>query len=494
MTQSTSFRMEPRQSQSQKQNHMLMMLPQMQQAITMLQVPVMELSALIEEEIERNPLLEYSEENEEKDEDLQRLERDSVEHEGIIEQDNKEVSFDEDDFSIIKQIEEDFRDLNTGEYTPMSSDDYKQKTFQESSIVSPVSLFKYLMEQAQETFEDKFDLELAENIIGNLDEKGFLTVALEEIATLQQVKVQDLQRVLDIIKTKFDPVGIGASGIQESLLIQLTSQKLQNSLAYIIVNEHFDDLLHNRIPTIQTALKCSAEEIRNAVGLTISKLDLRPGSNYSITDTRPITPDVTLRQDNDQLIIDINQDSIPPLKVNSKYLRMLDDESLPLETKDFIKRNILSAKWFVRNIYQRNETLTRITEYLKNKQIEFFTNPSGALLPLTMKEVADELDLHESTIARAVSNKYIECPRGLLPLRSFFTNTYTTENGEDLSGTTVRNAILKIINDEDKAHPLSDEVISKQLKTQGIICARRTVAKHRHELNMGNALQRRKYA
>jgi RNA polymerase sigma-54 factor len=485
--------MEPKQTQSQKQSHMLMMLPQMQQAITMLQVPVMELSALIEEEIERNPMLEYSQESEEKDEDMQRLERDVQEHEGINDSDEKEVTFDDDDFTIIKKLEEDFRDLNAENYTPMSSDDFKHKTFTESSIVSPVSLFKYLMEQAQETFESAMDLELAENIIGNFDEKGFLTISLEEIAVLQQVDLHDLERVLSIIKKNFDPTGVGASGTQEALLLQLEAQNLKSTLAYTIVSEHYEDLLHNRIPTIQSALKCTTKQIRNAIDKIICKLDLRPGCNYSITDDRPITPDVTLRQDGEQLVIDINQDSVPSLRVNSRYLRMLEDQSLPLETKEYIKRNILSAKWFVRNIYQRNETLTRITEYLKVKQVEFFTNPSGHLSPLTMKEIADELDLHESTIARAVANKYIECPRGLLPMRSFFTNTYTTEDGEDLSVTTVRKAISKIIEQEDKSHPHSDEYISKVLKKQGITCARRTVAKHRQELSIGNTLQRRKY-
>ena len=193
------------------------------------------------------------------------------------------------------------------------------------------------------------------------------------------------------------------------------------------------------------------------------------------------------------MYVSINDEPLPQLCFNRRYLRMLDDPSLSVDTRNFIKQKILSAQWFFQNIHQRNTTLERIAQSLTKRQYQFFSQYDGKLTPLTMKMLAEELNLHESTIARAVVNKYLHTPRGLFPLRFFFTNAYQSTEGEDLSSATVREKLQTLIKNEDKLKPLSDEALSLQLQAQGISCARRTIAKYRRALEIGNAHQRKKF-
>ena len=234
------------------------------------------------------------------------------------------------------------------------------------------------------------------------------------------------------------------------LLIQLRTLGKEKTLAYQIVEKHYQDLIHNLIPLIQRSLGCPVKAITKAIEQEIAKLDLHPGTSFSRDIVQPIIPDVTITLEDDKLSVVIIDDYLPTFRINRRYLKMLDDETLTAEAKDFIKQNILSAKWLLRNIHQRNDTLEKIAGCLAERQRDFFLDPQGKLVPLTMKTLADELNVHESTIARAVSNKYINCPRGILPLRSFFTNAYCTNEG-DISSQTVRDVLMEIIQSEDKS-------------------------------------------
>lgn len=496
MTYSMSMDLGPKQSISLKQNQLLMMLPQMRQAISLLQMPIMELSPLIEAELEHNPVLEYLEERQDDYGELETFEDDAVHEEPDGElASEKDLTIDDRDFEVMKQLEEDFRDYyeeNQQEVTPRTRDDEKRQSFLETSLIDKPKLFEFLMIQAEETFESPEDRKAAEAIIGNLDERGFLQMQLDEISHLTGFTVEKLHEVLKEIQT-FEPHGVGAYDLKEALLIQLRCLNKQDSLAYTIVEMYFDDLLHNRLPNIQKKLNCDYKLLCTTIENEIARLDFRPGSSFGSSNEQNIVPDLLIILENDQLLVDVNKDSIPSLCLNKRYIRMLEDENLPVETKDYIKQNILSAKWLMRNIYQRNDTLVRIGEVLTRIQREFFVDSDGKLVPLTMKSVAQELELHESTIARAVSGKYVDTPRGLLSLRFFFSTAYTSAEGLDISSNTVQDAIKNLIEGEDKKHPLSDDTISKKLKGLGIICARRTVAKHRNELNLGNTSQRRKF-
>lgn len=481
--------------QNIKQIQRLIMSPQMQQAINLLQMPVLDISTVIEAEMQQNPVLEYENENNESDIETEIL-ADEVEERPENEEirPEKELSFDEHDFEIIQRLDDEFRDYmsDTSYNNPTSRDEEKLHNYIENSIQKTESLFNYLMTQAKETFNTPETLAIAEAIIGNLDASGFLNSSPAEIAAFYHCSMRDFNSVLKEIQ-KFDPSGVAATSLQESLLLQLDHQGKKKSLAYMMIANHYDDLLHNHIPLIQKELRASSKEINDAINNDISKLELHPGAAYSIVETATIIPDVSIIEEDGKLSVIVNNESAPSLRINHRYMRMLYDETLNLETKDFIKNKIMSAKWLMRNIFQRNQTIERITESLAKRQKDFFLNPNGQLIPLTMKVISDELSLHESTIARAVSNKYVDSPRGLFPLRYFFTNAYVDEKGVDISSNTVRDVLRRVIDGEDKSKPMSDEAISTEIKSQGIPCARRTVAKYRSELNIGNAQQRRKY-
>lgn len=479
-------RIDQRIDQGLKQAQRLMMLPQMQQAIQMLQAPVMELSQLVELEIQQNPILEYAETEAHLDEEWERDTSDDH---------VPEVTFSDEDFAVFQRLDEDYRDhfAQNADFTERhSEEEEKRRNYAESLVPSVPTLYEYLMVQARETFENPEQIRLAELLCGSLDETGLLTTPLEEITALHGAERMILEEVLATIQT-FDPPGVGARDLREALKIQLTRQGKTHTLAYQIVDTHFEDLLHKRIVNIARGLHCTNAEVSHAIETDIATLDLHPGTDFSRSLPQAIVPDATVKLEGEQLIVEINDDPMPPFKINAGYLRMLGDDTLPEETRNFIRNKLASVKWLQRSVQQRNDTIFRVTTSLAKRQRDFFVQPDGQLVPLTMKALADELDVHESTIARTVSNKYIDSPRGLLPLRSFFTNGYVNTKGQELSSSTVREVLQQIIAGEDKMRPLSDEAISTLIRKKGIQCARRTVAKYRGELNIGNAQQRREY-
>lgn len=480
---SMSLNFNQKQTQSLKQMQRLIMSPQMQQALHLMQLPIMELSAEIEQEMEQNPVLEYLEN--EPGEPIEDTEQ-PVE---------KELDFNENDLDILKRLDEDFRDhfsQSENYYLKRSQDEDKLKSFLEQSVQSTESLYGYLLRQSKETFNTDREISMAEALIGNFNENGFLGTDLSEIALLNNFTEPELFKVLQTIQ-QFDPPGVGVFSLQQSLLIQLDRQGKKNTLAYKIIERRYDDLLHNRVPVIKRAFKCEVEDIKAAIEKDISQLDLHPGASFSTRSVQTIVPDVYFVEEDGKIIVSVNQDYVPNLRLNRRYLKMLNDESLPKETKDFIKNKLVSAKWLIRNLFQRSDAISRLSESLSQIQNDFLLNPEGKLIPLTMKQIADELEVHESTIARAVMHKYASTPKGVFPLRFFFTNSYTTEEGEDISSKTVRDEIKTLIFDENKKYPLSDEKISQLLHAKGIPCARRTIAKYRSEMNIGNVNQRKEY-
>jgi RNA polymerase sigma-54 factor len=479
-----SLDLQQKSSQNAQQMQRLIMSPAMQQAVHLMQLPTLELAQFVETSLAQNPIIERTEENEGPGEEDER-EEETLSSE-------KELDFNENDFSILQQLDQDFRECFEDTQSTRNSTEEKLHTFLEQSMCSQPSLFEHLMKEAQSFFGSSKERAIAEIIIGNLDENGFLSSSLDEMAKLNHIPEKKLLEVLNIIQT-FDPYGVGARSLQECMLIQLRCWNKQDTLAAAIVEKHFDDLLHNRIPIIKKSLKCTSEEIMSAIKQDLSRLDLRPGACYLKRMGQPIVPDATIRQDGETFQVEINNDYIPGIRINSRYMRMASDEATTSDTKQFIFKHMNSAKWLLRNIQQRNETLERIVKNLSEKQKDFFSSPEGQLIPLTMGAVADELGLHESTIARAVANKYLQTPRGVFSLRSFFKNSYTTDQGKEISSNTVREVLQELINKEDKRRPLSDSILAEQLKEKGIPCARRTVAKYRTELNVGNAQQRRKF-
>lgn len=483
----------PQTALSQKQNQLLMMLPKMQQAIAFLQAPIMELSALLKEEMQRNPLLE-EEENDDDDEIAQLVDAEKEQELDVDRQENEEVRFDDDDFEVMKKLDEEYRDhfAQSGDGFAQVVDEERVKQFLENSLKKSETLYEFLMAQASENLENEKDQILAQQIIGNLDQNGFLGVALSEIALLLNEPIQRVEQMLTLIQT-FDPPGVGALDVRTSLMLQLKRKGMEKTLAYRIIENQFDDLLHNRIPVIARSLNSTFKEVEDAIFYQIAKLDLKPGSLFYLPYTPYIVPDAIFDETNGEFTIIINQEGLPNLRINRRYLRLMDQSDTSEETKNFIRMHLQSAKYLMHNIFQRNQTLNRVLECLLAKQKEYLSSQEGELFPLLLKEVAQELELHESTIARAVANKYILTPRGMLPMRRFFSNSLSTDTGEEKSTDAVREQIKKMIEEEDKCRPLSDEKMMVLLKERGIICARRTVAKYRRMLEYGNAHQRRKY-
>lgn len=478
------LQMQTRQQPLLKQH--LMMSAHMQQALHLLQLPLMELESFIEEQIVLNPILELSPTSEKEESEPSASQAISEE---------QEITIDERDLSILQRLDEEWQEhfAESDSFHPtFSKEEEKFKSYLEQSVSREVSLYEKLLQQAHDTFETQKEIEIATLLIGSIDPCGFLKTPLSSICHLHGIQEEEAERILKEIQT-FEPYGIGASSIQEALLIQLICLHKEKSLAYRLIKEYYKELLHNQLPLIQKQLKCSYTELQQAIEKDIAPLDLHPGTHFSAASNYPLIPDVTLRQENDRLVVDVDRDYISSLRINHRYLKMLKDPSLPAETKQFIKQHLLSARWLMRNLHQRYSTLERIAQSLAEKQSLFLTQPGGQLVPLTMKTLANELGVHESTIARSVAHKYIQTPRGLFPLRFFFTTRYVSVKGEDLSSTTVKEALLELIKQEDKAHPLSDEALSLLLQKKGIPCARRTIAKYRHLLKIGNTRQRRQF-
>jgi RNA polymerase sigma-54 factor len=475
------LKMHVKQGVSQKQTQALMMSEKMQQALQLLQLPALEMSQVIDQELEKNPLLEEIEETEDSQEPV--VEEIPAE---------KELSFDDKDLEVLKRLDDDFKDLfsESGDfYKKRNQEEEKAKTFLDQSIKQESSLFEHLMDQANHTFS-KQTLPLAELLIGSLDEKGFLQTPLSEIASFHGIEEERLKEVLLQIQD-FDPAGVGAIDLRDSLLLQLRRQLKKETLAYFIIDNHYDLLVQNKLPQIGKKLSCTATEIREAVDLHISRLDLQPGAAKSQVVVQNITPDLTITDDGGELKVEVNNDYMPSLRLNSKYLKMLEDPALTVEDKEFIKQKILSAKWLMRNLLQRNDTLEKIGLELIKHQKAYFLDSKGEIVPLQMKTLAEQLSLNESTIARAVANKYVDTPRGILPLRSLFSTSYETQQGEDISQVAVKNLLKEIVDSEDKSRPFSDEAICKIMKERGVCVARRTVAKLRSVLEIANTRQRK---
>lgn len=416
------------QNEELKQTQLIMCLPSMQQAIALLKAPVMELSAIIEEAIENNPLLEYSSEEIIGDTPLSPLEKEEREEEGIESSDIGELSFEDTDFSVLKQLDEDFKDQERGEeFSPTTQNDLKRREYLESSIQTKTNLSAYLKSQVEESFDQEEDFKIAEILIGTINSSGLLETPIDELELLFGFKKEIVEKTLRKMQ-QFDPPGVFARSLQECCLLQLERKGLVKAISYKVISQHFEDLIHNRIPTIQKALKCKNEEIQEAL-FQIAKLEFHPGAYLESEPIQPITPDASLKLEGERWIIDINKESIPSLRLNRKYLRMLENPGVSSEAKEYIKRHLLSAKSFVKSIYLRNDTLFRIVEELKKRQLRFFSSTNGELTPMTMKEIAESLKLHESTIARACAGKYLDSPRGLKPFSFFFTNAYVTKKG-----------------------------------------------------------------
>jgi RNA polymerase sigma-54 factor len=471
--------MDIRQDMRPELQQRLVMTPKLQQAIKLLQMPALELQQKLKLELLHNPMLEDVEDAGE-EEDGQQAEARVAEDEGEFRAGENEIDWN-------RYLKDGF-EMGAHEIGEREEpEDYYERV-----PVVKSSLEDHLMSQLRMFTTSPEDLKIGEFIIGSLDKNGFLTCTVDEIAGFTGADNKKVQEVLDIIKT-FDPPGVAASDLRESLLIQLEQQGLSESLAARLVGEHLDDLLEKRYREIARKLKKTVKEIQAAADV-VAGLDPRPGTRYSADEPRYIVPDLIVDKVDEGYVVQINDRNIPRLRVSRAYRDILTRaRKKDKAEEEYVKKKLDSARWLIRTIDQRRRTMVRVMEAILDAQRDFFDRGVEHLKPLTLQQIANVIDMHESTVSRVTNGKYVQTPRGVYELKYFFSPGLKTDNGEDASSKRIKAKIQEMVEGEDRKKPLSDQDIAARLKDEGFSVARRTVAKYRDQLGILRARMRKEY-
>ncbi len=438
---------------------------------------MLELSILVHQEMEINPTLE-DDGPDSTPEDLDR--------------EKERQEFDE-EFEKLAKLDDEWRDYmaQSGSYTSRSQDEEERRQFFFDSIVGEETLQQHLLEQVNSGDLDASDRQTAELIVGNIDDQGFLQSQPAEMARNTGIEEEDIERVLAFIQT-FHPVGVGARDLKDCLLIQLRRLGKEGSLEYKIVALHLDDLGKRRFPEIARRLGTTVEQIQRSANL-IATLDPKPGQIFSPDPNNYVLPDVHVEEVGGEYLITLNGEQIPHLRISNTYKDLMSQDGNTGDVKDYIREKIRSGKFLIKSIHQRQQTISNIAHEIVKRQPEFLERGSSALKPMTMVQVADAVGVHETTVSRAISGKYMATPQGVFEMKYFFTPGYQTDSGETMSNTSVKDAISDLVKVEDSRKPLSDKEIVEILSERGINIARRTVAKYRNELNILPSNMRKSY-
>jgi RNA polymerase sigma-54 factor len=463
----------------------LILTPQLQQAMKLLQMPQLELSQALSLEVVENPFLEESVE-ELNIEEMSHEERESIEKEDTTEDTEasleKLMSFQVDEY--FEERGSDGRDLgyfNPGTVTPPPYDQIFTKE---------QDLYDHLLWQLRLSNESEDIRRVGETIIGNLDENGYLRVPLEEIMVQAKTDMTTAEKALALVQS-FDPPGVGARNVKECLLLQLDVLNLKDTLAEKIIVNNMEELEKKRYKLIAHQYNLPLEDVMVAIKV-IEGLEPKPGRNFTSASTNYVVPDVYVTKGPDGYQIVLNDEGIPRLRISSFYRKLIrQKDAFPKETRQFLVEKLRSAVGLLKSLDQRNRTIYRVTESILDLQKEFFDGGIENIKPLTLKDVASILNLHESTVSRVTSNKHLSCPHGIFSFRFFFSNALHGDAGS-ISSTSVKNMIKKIVLEEDSGKPLSDQRIAGVLKSRGVMVARRTVAKYREELGIPSQAQRKK--
>jgi RNA polymerase sigma-54 factor len=508
--------------------------PGLVQMVTVLALNRLELREMINQEMVENPVLEDVEEIvADEIEDLENPEKAAAEdaegepgadresEEGVEDDGTREMQevireelmkegadfdgpspFDEFDINAFFQ-----QYLDTGGENHREHEDYERPSF-EQFLSSPQSLADHLNWQLAATICSEPVRKIAEIIIGNLDDNGYLTVTLEEIAQQGNFTMDDVEEALAVVQ-EFDPLGVSARNLRECLLIQLRTLDPQNTLAHQIVSDFLprrptaeeEDgqnpetsisrmLQNNQLKEIARTLNRPIELVKRAVDV-IKKLDPRPGLRYNKSDARLVEPDVYFRKVDNEWKVFFNEDDLPQLRLSPVYRRLLARDAADKDVRNYVKERFTAAIQLLKNIEQRKHTIVRVCESILRRQRDFLEYGIDQLKPMMIKEVAEEVGVHPSTVSRAVANKYAHTPQGVHELRYFFSESVNGPQGSTVSLLTLKRRVKKMIEEEDTAHPLTDEQIAKRLEEEGIHVTRRTVAKYREDLRIPSTHQRR---
>ncbi|KPK36808.1 MAG: hypothetical protein AMJ65_15760 [Phycisphaerae bacterium SG8_4] len=472
--------------------------PHMIQSMEILQLPILALQERIEQELNSNPVLEMVGPESPDDVDIAQepVQDDAGDKDLVVGTDNDKAE----DFARLDSLGDGFTDYmdQAGPFRrrPRADEPDKKLEALKNTAALPQSLHEYLSEQWR-LVDAARPVKIAGNmIIDYIDSRGYLTVRLEQLHNKDRgdFTVDDLNEALELVQ-KLEPAGVGARDLKECLLIQMAQSGEDMSFESAIVSAHMNELLENHLPDIARKMNCSMETINRAIE-RMSKLDTSPGLQIGRDQNHPITPDVIveLSEDSDEYSVRLPDSNLPHLRVNDYYSRMAKDSHVAEKTRKFLQNNLRSAQWIMDAIEQRKNTLLRVTKAVVKFQRDFFEKGQQHLQPLPMAKVAEEVGVHLATVSRAVSGKYLQCPQGILPLRKFFCGGREDATGRARSWEAIRAKLQQIIDEEDKAQPLSDDQIRQRLEEAGIEnLARRTVAKYRKLLNIPAARFRKKY-
>jgi len=472
--------------QQLKMSQQLVMTPQLQQAIKLLQLTRIELQDVVRQELEENPLLEECSDSEE-----------------VMEPESLEVSEKE---TELPESGPEFREVDADEGAPRDWDSYldaynygsgeqysgdEERPSFESLLTRKGTLFDHLLWQLHMGRFDDAEVVIGEELIGNIDDNGYLRSTVDEIAALCGTDSTVVEQVLERIQ-EFDPNGVGARDLQECLLIQARFLGMQGGVVEKILLGHLQDLESRNYKLIAKSLGVDINQVATAAGI-ISGFDPRPGRIYSSDDVHYISPDIFIYKLGDEYVVTLNEEGLPNLRVSPFYSDARAAGGADARAEEYIGERMRSALWLIKSIQQRQRTIYRVSKSIVKFQREFFDNGIEYLRPLVLRDVADDIGMHESTISRVTTNKYMQTPQGLYELKYFFNSGLSTSGGDFVASESVKNRIREIIEKEDSKKPLSDQKIAEILKRESVNIARRTVTKYRELLKFGSSSERKRH-
>ncbi|HKW03283.1 MAG TPA: RNA polymerase factor sigma-54 [Vicinamibacterales bacterium] len=458
----------------------LILTPSLQQAIKLLPMSTLELAELLNQEMVENPLLE-----EVPSEDAQTPEATQTpETPEAAKTDSGKDTWDDADYEYF------FGEYLDEGYRPRQPQEVKELPPIENTLSTKSSLADHLMWQLNLQTADPITRDIGAAIVGNIDEDGYLVASVNEIAALGNWDIGVVEKALEHVQA-FDPIGVGARDLQECLLLQLRQLGLAGTPAEALVRDHLRLLQNHRIPELARALNIEPEEVKAHIEL-IKGLDPRPGSRYSPADSQYVIPDVYVVKTDDGYKAMLNEDGLPQLRISPVYRRLLDKGGETSdETRAYVKDKFRSALWLLKSVDQRQKTILKVATSIINFQRDFLDRGIEHLRPLVLRDVANDIGMHESTVSRVVNNKYMHTPQGVYEMKFFFHSGISSSFGESVSSVTIKQRIRKIIEAEDQRRPLSDSKIMSILQKEGLVLARRTIAKYREELKIPTSNQRK---
>ncbi len=467
----------------------LIMTPQLQQAIKLLQLSKLELQQVINHALLENPVLEETTGETLGISDEETYKNEAPERESFSDNSDEFAPLDGINLKWGDYLDDDlpeYRDFK--HYREGNDDDVPQL---EQTLSKPSTLYDHLLWQLNLSSIEPEEKAIGEVIIGNIDENGYLRATIEEIKELTDSSEDKILKVLNIIQS-FDPTGVGARDLKECLLIQIEQLGFKNTIIEKIVAHHLYDFEKKRFNLIARKLNISLQDLSHAIKV-IERLEPKPGRSFHSGDNVYIVPDVFVIKHEGEYIILLNDEGLPKLRINPLYKKMLRNyQGLGKDEKNYLEDKFRSALWMIKSIEQRNRTIYKVVQSIVRFQEDFLEKGVSYLKPLTLKDVADDIQMHESTVSRVTHNKYVCTPQGIFELKYFFSSGLSTYDGDICSSRSVRDMIAKLIASEDPTKPYTDQQIMEHLRRNNIEIARRTVAKYRKELKIPSANRRRK--